>query len=184
MDRAARQCARLLLEPDDQAQDGEVQRIKEALALLNRYGLAGAIRKLFTSRHREVLARRAEDISWFRSFCAARPTIPRCADTRLATAIVGISLLGDEEIDFVVVAVIARIDSWLARTATERIGSQLEVWWQDIISTCQHLPEASAKRVLEANQRYLLQPRATTRLGGPPVIGLWMEQGFVENGWS
>jgi hypothetical protein len=181
MESAARQCARLLLDEDREDPGGEVQRIKEALVLLNRYGLAATTRKLFTTRHCEALARRPEDVTWFRAFAAGQPTIPRCADARLTTALAGVPLLEDDWIDATVASAISRIDALRASPA-RGFGSQLEDLWRAVLSACPHLPARTAVRVLEAYARYLPDPRVTRWLRATLEIGLWLEQGFIERG--
>ncbi|HEX7941216.1 MAG TPA: hypothetical protein VF488_05400 [Gemmatimonadaceae bacterium] len=145
MEIAAHQCGRLLLEGDDGAEgdDNEevaARRIIEALVILNRYGLANGIRELFKHRHCELLSRAPQSVAWFRSFAAARPTLPRCADARLATAVAGIALLADDAIETVVATVIERIDAWLADATAGDPSTPLEDWWQDIITASHHLP--------------------------------------------
>lgn len=181
MELAAHQCARLLLDGDGD-EDGGARRIIEALVMLNRYGLANDIRELIKPRHWELVSRVPESVVWFRSFAAARPTLPRCADARLSTAVDGIALLADEAIEATVASVIARMDAWLANATAGHISQPLEDWWKDVVAASQHLPAGAAKHVLEANGRYLLDWRATVRLGSPPMSDLWLQQGFLERG--
>lgn len=187
MEIAAHQCARLLLEGDDseEGDDNEediVRRVIEALVTLNRYGLANYIPELFKDRHCELLSRTPQSVAWFRNFVGARPTLPRCADARLATAVAGIALLDDDAIDATVASVIERIDAWLADASAGRFSRSLERLWQDVVDASHHLPAGAARRMLEAYGRYLLDWRATVRLGSPPMSELWLQQGFLERG--
>lgn len=186
MEIAAHRCARLLLEGDDNEEgDNEedvTRRFIEALVILNRYGLANDIRELFKDRHWELLSRVPESVAWFRSFVAARPTLPRCADARLATAVAGISLLADDAIEATVASIIERIDAWLADATAGRFSRPLEHSWEDVVAVSHHLPAGAARWVLEAYGRYLLDWRATVRLGSPPMSELWLQQGFLERG--
>lgn len=187
MEIAAHQCARLLLEGDDDEdgdddEKGVVRRAIEAVVILNRYGLASDIRELFKHRHCELLSRAPESVAWFRSFAAARPTLPRCADARLATAVAGIALLADDAIEATVAAVIERIDAWLADATAGDPSTPLKDWWQDIVGVSHHLPAGAARRVLEAHGRYLRDRRAMAPLGSPPLSELWLQQGFLERG--
>lgn len=187
MEIAAHQCGRLLLEGDDSAEgdDNEevaARRVIEALVILNRYGLANGVRELFKHRHCELLSRAPQSIAWFRSFAAARPTLPRCADARLATAVAGIALLADDAIETIVATVIERIDAWLADATAGDRSTPLEDWWQDIVAASHHLPAGAAKRVLEAHGRYLRDRRALAPLGRAPLTEFWLQQGVLERG--
>jgi SIR2-like domain len=179
---AVRQCARLLLERDDDDELDVSLRVRKALVLLNRYGLAQDIRKLFTHQHRETISRSQDCIDWFRQFCAAQPTLPRCADARLTTAVVGLSLLEDGAIVSTVAAVVERIERWRADGSRVRVGSLVGGWWEDVISACEHLPLKAAMHVLNAYCSFLCEPLATVRLGSPLSISLWLQQGFIAPG--
>jgi hypothetical protein len=187
MEITAHQSARLLLEGDDgeegdDDEEGVVRRVIEALVILNRYGLANDIRELFKHRHCELLSRAPQSVAWFRSFAAARPTLARCADARLATAVAGIALLADDAIETIVATVIERIDARLADATAGDLSTSLEDWWQDIVAASHHLPAGAAKRVLEAHGRYLRNRRALAPLGSPPLTEFWLQQGVLERG--
>ncbi len=178
IERAARQTAQLLMQEED------VQRIKEGLALVCRYGLAGQVQKLFNERHRELLAGRQEDIEWFRHFAAERPTLPRAADARFTVAVCGIPLLEDPAIDDLVQELVSRTDAWRASTKSDqRSGHLMREWWEAAGAFSEHFPQGAARLALATIIRYLPSSDAMFRLRPSRLLlGLWGEQGFVLRG--
>lgn len=174
IERAARQAAQLLMQEED------VERLKEGLALLCRYGLASDVKKLFGERHRELIARRQEDIEWFRLFAAERPTLSRAADARFTVALCGIPLLADPAIDAIVQELVARTDEWHASNKSDHL---MRTWWETAGVFCEHFPRGAAQLALVTVIRYLSSNNAMFNLRpGRLVLGLWKEQGFVLKG--
>lgn len=88
-------------------------------------------------RMKEGLARTPADVAWFRTFAAERPTLPRPHDARLTTAIGGIPLLGDAEIERVVEVIAARTEACLAGRGKDDL---LADWWKQLGRHGEHLP--------------------------------------------
>ena len=179
IETAAKRAAQLLM----QAEEEDIHRIKEGLALLSRYGLADLTSKLFKEEQREALCARREDVEWFRQFCSGRPTLPRAADAHFAATLCGLPLLDDQAIEAAVRKLVERTDAWRADRASEKDADLLRGWWETVTDFCQHLPEAAARQVLTTLTQSLADQGPMFRLRPRRLdLSLWIEQGFFLKG--
>ncbi len=178
-EEAARQAGRLLL-ADHAVDDRRIDRIKEGLTLLNIYGLATEVAKLFKDKHLSLLRRSPSGVAWFRAFAANRPTLPRSNDARLITALCGLPLLEDSAINALVDVVAAHAEAMLVGGAENEL---LPECWKAIGRHAEHLPAPAAKRILNVAIRCAESPLAARRLEPEAVargLWLWMRTGALE----
>jgi SIR2-like domain len=179
VEMAVRETARLLLKVDEQ-DGGAIGRIKEGLTLLNVYGLAKGIGKLFETKHLEILARDPAAIEWFRTFVLSVPTLSLPRDARLTTTICGIPLLDDESINRVVEQVVAKTRLWLSEAVGDGL---LLLWWEQLRSSVEHIPRPAALALLKIIPDLVVggHPSFTMRLRHVSgAFYLWRKLGYAE----
>ena len=135
---AVRNAAKFLLSGEGGfTSDGAVERIKQGLTLLNIYGLAVDVGKLFTSRHCSILSRSSADVEWFRKFVQTRPTVQRARDARLTTAVCGLMLLEDSRISGVVSELCDFTRQWISDLSNNDL---VKLWWEEMREQTEGLP--------------------------------------------
>lgn len=180
VETTARRAGRVLMAlAAEERPDGDGAR--EGLPLLTRYGLARDMHKLFTDLVCERLARRTEDIAWFRQFATVRPTLARPADAHVAAVLRGVPLLDDEAILRTVRFAIGRADGWSAESASTD-ATILSTWLQLISEAQEHLPQGASALIIQFLTRCVSDRTAMIALEPGFDFTFWREQGFVVAG--